>query len=185
MKTMVDRMLSAVLRVVVAVTPRRYLGSLSWHVEEFVHQWQDSAPELRKSSWFERLLLGATAHPWMFLSAATAIWASIVVALLVLGTYFCFPLEKLQKSDLPTYFGTAWSVQATVVALVYPLVISFVTLLLQRRATAKVALTAYLLETGVKPSGISSFALLLLMTLQYLALPWIRYGSCRPLWWPT
>jgi hypothetical protein len=33
---MVDRMLSAVLRVVVAVTPRLFLGSLSWHVEEFV-----------------------------------------------------------------------------------------------------------------------------------------------------
>lgn len=58
-------------------------------------------------------------------------------------------------------------------ALVYPLVVSFVTLLVQRRATAKVALTAYLLETGVKPSGASSFALLVLMTLQYLVLPWL------------
>jgi hypothetical protein len=34
-----------------------------------------------------------------------------------------------------------------------------------------VALTAYLLETGVKPAGASSFALLVLITLQYLALP--------------
>ncbi|WP_342129425.1 hypothetical protein [Hydrogenophaga sp. OTU3427] len=105
--------------------------------------------------------------------AATAIWAFIAAVLLALGTYLCLPLDNWQKSDLPTYFGTAWSVQATVVALVYPLVISFVTFLLQRRATAKVALTAYLLETGVKPSGTSSFALLLLMTLQYLALPWM------------
>ncbi len=170
---MFDQMLSAVMRVVVAVTPRRLLASLSWHVDEFVRQWQDSASELRKNSWFERLLLGATAHPWIFLSAATAIWAFIAGVLLALGTYLCFPLENWEKSDLPTYFGTAWSVQATVVALVYPLVISFVTFLLQRRATAKVALTAYLLETGVKPAGASSFALLLLMTLQYLALPWM------------
>ncbi len=170
---MVDRILSAVMKVVVAVTPRRLLSSLSWHVDEFVRQWQDSASELRKNSWFERLLLGATAHPWIFLSAVTAIWAFIAAVLLALGTYLCFPLENLQKSDLQTYFGTAWSVQATVVALIYPLVISFVALLLQRRATAKVALTAYLLETGVKPSGISSFALLLSMTLQYLALPWM------------
>jgi hypothetical protein len=170
---MVDRMLSAVLRVVVAVTPRRLLGSLSWHVDEFVRQWQDSASDLRKNSWFERLLLGAAAHPWIFLLAAVATWACIAALLLALGKYVCLPLEKWSKSDLPTYFGTAWSVQATVVALVYPLVISFVTLLLQRRATAKVALTAYLLETGVKPSGSSSFALLVLMTLQYLALPWM------------
>lgn len=178
---MVDRMLSAVMRVVVAVTPRRMLASLSWHVDEFVRQWQDSASELRKNSWFERLLLGATAHPWIFLSAATAIWAFIAAVLLALGTYLCFPLENWGKSDLPTYFGTAWSVQATVVALVYPLVISFVTFLLQRRATAKVALTAYLLETGVKPSGTSSFALLLLMTFQYLALPWMSIRQVQAL----
>jgi len=170
---MVDRMLSAVLRVVVAVTPRRLLGSLSWHVDEFMRQWQDSASDLRKNSWFERLLLGAAAQPWTFLLAATAIWVSIAASMLALGKYACLPLENWGKSDLPTYFGTAWSVQATVVALVYPLVISFVTFLLQRRATAKVALTAYLLETGVKPSGTSSFALLVLMTLQYLALPWM------------
>jgi hypothetical protein len=168
---MFDRMLYILMSVVFAVTPRRFLASLSWHVNEFVRQWQDSATELRKNSWFERLLLGATVHPWTFLWAATAVWAFIAAVLLVLGTYLCFPVENWQKLDLPTYFGTAWSVQATVVALVYPLVISFVALLLQRRATAKVALTAYLLETGVKPSGISSFALLFLMTLQYLALP--------------
>jgi hypothetical protein len=178
---MVDQMLSAVMRVVVAVTPRRLLASLSWHVDEFVRQWQDSAPELRKNSWFERLLLGATAHPWIFLWAVTAMWAFIAAVLLALGTYLSFPMGNWEKSDLPTYFGTAWSVQATVVAVVYPLVISFVTFLLQRRATAKVALTAYLLETGVKPSGASSFALLLLMTLQYLALPWMSIRQVQVL----
>lgn len=173
MTTKFDWILAAVLRVVVAITPRRELGSLSWHVGQFVRQWQDSAQDLRKSSWFERLLLGSAARPWIFLLAATAIWACTAGALLALARYASLPLEKWSKSDLPTYFGTAWSVQATVVALVYPLVISFVTLLLQRRATAKVALTAYLLETGVKPAGASSFALLLLLTLQYLALPWM------------
>lgn len=173
MTTKVDWLLGAALRAIVAVTPRRLLGSLSWHVGEFVRQWQDSASDLRKNSWFERLLLGAAAHPWVFLVAATAIWACIAASLLALAKYCSFPLGTWDTPDLPTYFGTAWSVQATVVALVYPLVISFVTLLLQRRATAKVALTAYLLETGVKPSGSSSFALLVLLTLQYLALPWM------------
>lgn len=169
----VDWILSSVLRLVMAVTPTRLLGSLSWHVGEFVRQWQDSASDLRKNSWFERLLLGAAAHLWIFLVAATVVWASIAASLVALAKYCSLPLDTWGKSDLLTYFGTAWSVQATVVALVYPLVISFVTFLLQRRATAKVALTAYVLETGVKPSGTSSFALLVLMTLQYLALPWM------------
>ncbi|MGS0753731.1 hypothetical protein ACVBEH_02630, partial [Roseateles sp. GG27B] len=103
----------------------------------------------------------------------TALWAGVVALLTALARYCDLPLEIWARPDLLTYFGTAWSVQATVAALVYPLVISFITFLLQRRATARVALTAYLLETGVKPSGASSFALLVLMAIQYLALPWM------------
>src|SRR6185369_14668690 len=65
-----DWILSALLRMVVAVTPRRLLGSLSWHVGQFVCRWQDAAPDLRKNTWFERFLLSAAAHPWRFLAAA-------------------------------------------------------------------------------------------------------------------
>lgn len=173
MTNTVERLLSLILQFVVAVTPRRLLGSLTWHVEHYVFQWQKSAPNLRKNTWFEGLLLGAAAHPWRFLLGAAFLWACVIASLLALAARCSLSLELWSKSDLPTYFGTAWSVQATVVALIYPLVISFVAFLLQRRATAKVALTAFLLETGVKPSGASSFALLLLMTLQYLALPWM------------
>ena len=169
----VDWILSSVLRLSVAIAPRRLLRSLSWHVGIFVRQWQDSASDLRTNSWFERRLLAAAAHLWGFLVATAVVWAFIAASLVALDKYCSLPLGTWDKSDLLTYFGTAWSVQATVVALVYPLVISFVTFLLQRRATAKVALTAYLLETGVKPSGASSFALLILMTLQYLGLPWM------------
>lgn len=170
---LVDRLLGALLWVAVAVVPRRWLGSLSWHAGQFVDQWRKTAPDLRKNTWFERILLGATTRLWTFLGAATFIWACIAAFILAMAECCCLPLTVWDQSDLATYFGTAWSVQATVVALVYPLVISFVTFLLQRRATARVALTAYLLETGVKPSGASSFSLLVLMTLQYLALPWM------------
>lgn len=169
----VEWIFSAMLQLVVAVTPRRRLGSLSWRVERFVREWQDEALDLRRNTWFELLLLGAAAHQWRFLAAAIALWACIAASFMALSRYSFLSLEVWGQSDLPTYFGTAWSVQATVVALAYPLVIAFVTFLLQRRATAKVALTAYLLETGVKPSGASSFALLVVMTLQYLALPWM------------
>lgn len=177
----VERILSALLRIVAAVTPGRLLGSLSWHVGQFVRQWQDAAPDLRKNTWFERRLLSAAAHPWRFLAAAAVLWACIAASLLALAKSCYLPLKTWGQSELLTYFGTAWSVQATVVALVYPLVVSFVTLLLQRRATAKVALTAYLLETGVKPSGASSFALLVLMTLQYMVLSWMSIQQVQAL----
>ena len=75
--------------------------------------------------------------------------------------------------DLPTdyahpgFFGTAWSVQATLVALVYPIVLTFVAIMLQRRALSKVALRVYMLDSGVLPAGSSSVVLLAVMTLQY------------------
>jgi hypothetical protein len=119
--------------------------------------------------------------PVVFLMADVLAWACIAVFPLALAECCCRPLKKWGRSDLPGFFGTAWSVQATVVAPVYPLVVSFATLLLQRRATAKVALTASLLETGVKPAGASSFALLVLITLQYLALPWMSNGQVQAL----
>lgn len=168
-----DWILSTVLRALVLVTPRRILRSLSWHAGKFVRQWQYTALDLRKDSWFDHFLLNATAHPWKFLGAATFIWSSIAATLIALNVCWHLLPNIWDKSDQTSYFGTAWTVQATIVALIYPLVTSFVTLMLQRRATAKVALTAYLLKTGVKPSGSSSFALLVMMTLQYLALPWM------------
>ena len=177
----IEWILGALLRIVVMGTPRRLLGSLSWRVGQYVRQWQDAALDLRKNTWFELLLLSAAAHPWRFLVAASALWASITASLLALAKWCYLPLEIWDQPDLQTYFGTAWSVQATVVALVYPLVIAFVTLLVQRRATAKVALTAYVLETGVKPSGASSFALLVLMTFQYMALPWMAIQQVQAL----
>lgn len=166
--------LGVVMYVIVKLIPRRLLGSLSWHVDQFMQPWQASTTTFRKNSWFDRLLFISAEHPWTFLVLIAVIWACIAGAVITPSDFGFLPPTLLVQSDLPSYFGTAWSVQATVVALVYPLVISFVAFLLQRRATAKVALTAYLLETGVKPSGASSFALLVLMTIQYLVLPWIK-----------
>lgn len=163
--------LSSLLEILI---PRRVLGSLSWRVSQYLQDWQNTASDLRRNTWFERVLLKMHSRPWWFLTAAFFVWLNLILLLLTLSHYFCVSLGFwTQRSDLLTYFGTAWAVQVTVVALVYPLVIAFVTLLLQRRSTAKVALVAYLLETGVKPAGSSSFVLLTLMTIQYLALPWM------------
>jgi hypothetical protein len=52
-------------------------------------------------------------------------WACIAVFPLALADCCCMPLKKRGQSDRPGYFGTAWSLQETVVALAYPLVVSF------------------------------------------------------------
>jgi hypothetical protein len=78
--------------------------------------------------------------------------------------------------DVPTllsYFGTLWTIQATLAALVYPIVISFVAVLLRKRATATLGLRIYSLDAAVIPAGSSSIALVGWMGLQYLAMPFL------------
>ena len=70
--------------------------------------------------------------------------------------------------------GVPWGVQATLVALVYPIVLSFVALMRQRRAHSTVALRVYILDSAVVPAGASSIGLLLAMGAQYFVAP---YGN--------
>ncbi|SAK82117.1 hypothetical protein AWB79_05432 [Caballeronia hypogeia] len=71
-----------------------------------------------------------------------------------------------------SYTGVPWSVQATLVALVYPIVLSFIALMLQRRANSTAAMRAYVLDCGVVPAGASSVGLLVAMGIEYFAAPY-------------
>jgi len=98
------------------------------------------------------------------------------------GTAVAFlpaPIPELAVVPLPTlpseynhssFFGTVWSVQATLVALVYPFVLTFIAVMLQRRAASKIALSVYLLDSAVIPAGTSSLLLLAAMAVQYFVL---------------
>ena len=83
------------------------------------------------------------------------------------------PLER--SFDLAAYSGVPWSVQATLVALVYPIVVSFIALMLQRRAHSTVALRVYVLDSAVVPAGASSIGLLLVTGGQYFAAPYASH----------
>ncbi|MBI2727205.1 MAG: hypothetical protein HYX42_13255 [Polaromonas sp.] len=120
--------------------------------------------------------------------ASTVLWGGshpiIFAALVGLGCAIlalaCLPAPYpdwavIPFPDLPkdythtTFFGTIWSVQATLIALVYPIVLTFVPILLQRRASSKFALTFYMRDSAVLPAGTSSLLFLLVLTVQYLA----------------
>jgi hypothetical protein len=120
----------------------------------------------------ERVLLAGGNRPLAF-----AVGAGVLSALIAA---LSFPRPEvgwlgLQPPPFPdgftlaSFFGTAWAVQATMVALVYPIVITFVTILLQRRASARAALSVYLLDSGVLPAGTSSLLLVAVMAVQYFA----------------
>ncbi|MCU7376231.1 hypothetical protein PEC18_36950 [Paucibacter sp. O1-1] len=76
--------------------------------------------------------------------------------------------------DVGAFIGVPWSVQATLVALVYPLVLSFVAVFLQRRAKADVVLRIYMFSSGILPAGASSLALLAVLSVEYFATPVLK-----------
>lgn len=92
-----------------------------------------------------------------------------------------FPSVSNTNMDLAAFTGVPWTVQATIVALVYPIVLSFITLLLQRKAHSMVLLRVYLIESAVLPAGISSVALLVVLGIQYFMTPYANITESEPL----
>ena len=80
-----------------------------------------------------------------------------------------------------TYFTTIWMVQATLAGLVYPIVISFVAILLQRQYNAKATLHIYLADAAAIPAGLGALTLVGIMGAQYLCLPYVP-DAVAPLW---
>jgi hypothetical protein len=84
-----------------------------------------------------------------------------------------------KEAENLTHFSTLWAVQATLAALVYPIVIAFVTVYLQKRPAADASLHLYVLDSGALAAGLSSLALVVVMAAQYVALPFIGTRELR------
>ncbi|WP_162600745.1 hypothetical protein [Paraburkholderia sp. C35] len=129
---------------------------------------------------FRRFLIAGTEHPILF--AFFVGTCSAILACIVAGRCWSRPgwlhLPVLAGPDLDPKFdpaafaGVPWSVEATLVAMVYPIVLSFIALLLQRKAHSAVALRVYVLDCAVVPAGASSIGLLLALSVQYFASPY-------------
>lgn len=130
----------------------------------------------------ERELLFAGEHPIRFcMSLFGLMFTSWTLGKLIPQEWLLPQWEGWQAGEQLSYFTTLWSVQATLAALVYPIVIAFVTVFLQRRPAAEAFVHLYILDSGALIAGLSSLALVVLMASQYLALP--TYGaSSLPAW---
>lgn len=152
-------------------------GSAGSRAHREVSGWTKNNATLRTLRYgrLRRLLLWSSDHPVVFATIIGTVAASL--ASIIAGHHWDsvpnLPRTELNDSfDLPAYTGVPWSVQATLVALVYPIVLSFIALMLQRRAHSSVALRVYVLDSAVIPAGASSIGLLLAMGLQYFATPY-------------
>ena len=151
--------------------PGFVLGKASTEARSIRNQWfrQNGTVEAHRRSWYQALLVRASGHPLLF----TVLVAGISVASAKLVTSrvaakFGIHVPTLKADfDFPAFVGVPWSVQATVVGLVYPIVISFIALMLQRRSHSTAALRLYALDSGVIPAGASSIGLLVALSLEF------------------
>lgn len=154
-------------------------GSAGSRARHVVSGWTKNNATLRTLRYgrFRRFLLWSADHPVIFAILIGIFSAGI--AYITAGNHWGdkvpnFPKLTLNnKFDIGSYTGVPWSVQATLVALVYPIVLSFIALMLQRRAHSSVALRVYVLDSVVVPAGASSIGLLLAMGVQYFATPYV------------
>lgn len=153
-------------------------NSLSRHAALWVKEWTQTSVDRKRMSYpfVERTLRCVGEHPGLFVAL---IWLAAVGATVGCGwaspkyVGLCLVPANWKESDLLAYFSTLWTIQATVAALVYPIVIAFVAVLLQRRTTAKLSLRLYALDAAVVPAGTSAIALLTWMGIEYFLLPYI------------
>lgn len=120
----------------------------------------------------ERELLFAGEHPVRLAIALLMLQVALLVFISLLPHDWFAPAWSLdwKTEEQLSYFSTVWTIQATLAALVYPIVISFVAVYLQRRPAAEAFVHLYMLDSGALAAGLSSLTLVVVMGVQYLML---------------
>lgn len=150
----------------------RMLNSLSYRLKTELGEWRRTNQALSSYSWpwYKKALVSASEKPLIVPSILVLIF--FILPLIVTCTIpFFITSAKIglpQPSSLLQYFLALWAVQSTVAAMVYPIVIGFVSLILQRRHSAKANLQIYFNYSAAILTGISAIFLVLTMGLQLL-----------------
>ena len=164
----------------------RLLQTLAHRLDAEEREWSSTnrARKELQPGRIQRGVLAAAQHP-----LAVSLWLSVILAAVSLIPALWAPehwvllaLPIFRLSDPGPYFWTLWTVQATFAALVYPIVIAFVTLLLDRRSNAKASLHIYLHYSAAQLSGLTSLLLVFAMGLQQFGLPYVG-EEATSVWW--
>lgn len=120
----------------------------------------------------ERELLFAGEHPLRFAISLLTLQVALLVFVSLLPPDWFAPAWSFgwKAAEQLSHFSTVWTIQATLAALVYPIVISFVAVYLQRRPAAEAFVHLYMLDSGALAAGLSSLALVVVMGVQYMML---------------
>jgi hypothetical protein len=133
---------------------------------------QNSTRQSYEYSLYRRFLNHGTEYPFLFAIYAFVAFIALCGIFGVILYSLKDKLPLLPEFDMVAFVGVPWSVQATFIALVYPIVLSFMALLLQRKVHSTLLLRVYIIESGIVPAGASSVALVAILGIQYFITPY-------------
>ncbi|MEM5368946.1 hypothetical protein V4C53_23340 [Paraburkholderia azotifigens] len=166
----------------------KHIRSVPWSIQKVVQEdiadWKtfNKVQKEFAMSFWARMLMLAGEHPvWLCMLLPSMFVLCAGGLYLLPDTWLPNGWSKWQASEQLSYFSTLWSVQATLAALAYPIVIAFVAVFLQRRPAADSFMHLYMLNSGALAAGLSSLMLVVVMACQYAVMPY--FGACTLLRW--
>ena len=152
----------------------RLLNTLSYRLSRELRNWRKVNSTLRANAWpwYQRVLIVAGNRPLLY--ALCLFSFAVVLSATIWGCHAHssrFSVEASMTSlHVDGRFYALWTVQAAVAAMIYPIVIGFVSLLLQRRHSAKASLHIYLHHSAAILTGLSALFLVAAMAIQFFFL---------------
>lgn len=149
----------------------RLLNTLHYRLSHESREWRKANEVLRETAWpwYQKALIAAGKRP-----VRVPLELLFIVLVLSAAVWGCHALTALVSTNstpprigIEQHFFTLWAVQAAVAAMIYPIVIGFVTLLLQRRHSAKASLHVYLHDSAAILTSLSALFLVAVMGIQF------------------
>ena len=159
------------------------LKSLNKIIENELREWQKSNSTLKdfRYSWPKKIIISlsdkslSNTIKLFFLSllvnADILLWKNKLTSFAL-----TLKLNTFSPEAVLNYFSTLWTIQTTLAALVYPIVIGFISVLLQSRHSAKARLRIYLTDSAAVLTGLSSLFLVVSMAIQYMLIVKVHGG---------
>lgn len=153
----------------------RILNSLNYRLKLEDAEWL-SANKTRKNIAYSRthkLIINISASPFTYALRFFLIYCLITS---LIGKYsnvfdvdYIFDVDI--ENNIQSHLYTIWPIQAAIAGVIYPIVIGFISIILQKQNADKVLLRIYLRDSAGKLAGLMSLFLILGMTIQYLFVP--------------
>ena len=149
----------------------RLLNTLSYRLRRELRDWRKSNASLRENAWpwYQRVLIFAGNRPVRYPLGLFSV--VIMLSATIWGFHALSALISVETAPpapvVDSRFYTLWTVQAAIAAMIYPIVIGFVSLLLQRRHSAKASLHVYLHDSAAILTGLSALLLVAAMATQF------------------